>query len=755
MTHWTLDPVLDSYASVAILTLLLAASLLIRPSFRQITRRRLWILLGLRGLVVLLVLIGLLRPTRISTSSRPQSAVLLVLFDQSRSMGLPHTSGDQSRWQAQLDTLRSVEEMLRSVAREIEVRIYAYDRQLKTLAWQEGRIEFPADPLGDQTDIGSTLDEAVQRELGQRLAAVILLGDGAQTAYSPRVEVQQAGRTLARLDYPLYTVTFGPPGDAVQTRDVVIESLPEQYTVFVKNELPVKGVLRARGYVNQEIPVELLVDDAQGNRTTAGAVRLQPRQDGQPVPVEILYTPQEPGQYKLTLRAVPQAGERVTRNNELSAFLTVMEGGLRVVYLYGDLLGEQRVLRRSLNDSPDIQLDDAYLDPRNRARWPVDLGDLISRPTCDVFILESVDASALGEANLQALAQSVEAGRGLLMIGGFNSFGPGGYYGTPLADVLPITTGRFERQELDIDKPISRDLHLWGEIVMLPARTHPVTRLAAEETNLQLWQSLPALQGANRFSGVKPRAQVLAETADQQPLLVAGDYGRGRTLAFAGNSTRRWWQYGRQSEHRRFWRQVILWLARRDDADRNDVWIKLTQRRFALGASVTFAAGARTATGDVITDAELTARLTAPDGQRQDVRLAAEGDEFSGTLDELPDAGDYLIEIEASQGGQVLGTARANFQVLDRDIELSNTAPNYELMARLANLTQTAGGRPVAPEALPDVMEEIQENRLSVEVEVESRWQLADTALDAWLCLFVLVALLGSEWALRKTWGLV
>jgi hypothetical protein len=755
MTHWTLDPVFDSYASVAVLMLVLAAALFVRPSFREVTRRQLWVLLGLRALVVLLVLIGLLRPTRISTTTRPQSAVLMVMLDQSRSMDLPHTSGDQSRWQAQLDTLHSVEEPLHAMAQEIDVRVYAYDQQLSALAWEGDRLALPPEPLGDQTDIGTTLDEAVQRELGQRLAAVVLLGDGAQTAYSPRVEVQQAGRTLARLDYPLYTVTFGPPGDAVQTRDVAIESLPEQYTVFVKNELPVKGVLRARGYVNQEIPVELLVEDEQGNRVTAGVTRLQPRQDGQPVPVEIVYTPQQPGQYKLTLRAVPQPGERVTRNNELSAFLTVMEGGLRVVYLYGDLLGEQRVLRRSLNDSPDIQLDDAYVDPRRRDRWPVDLGDLLSKPTYDVFILESVDATALGEASLQALAESIEGGRGLLMIGGFHSFGPGGYYGTPLADVLPITMGRFERQEVDIDKPISRDLHLWGELSMLPVRPHPITRLAADDTNLELWRSLPALQGANRFRGLKPRTQVLAETADNQPMLVAGDYGSGRTLSFAGNSTRRWWQFGRQAEHRRFWRQVILWLARRDDADRNDVWIKLPQRRFAPGARVAFVAGARTATGDVIADAEFTARLTGPDGQQTDVRLEFEDEQISGTLDELSEAGDYLIAVEARQQDRVLGTAQANFQILDRDIELSNTAPNYELMARLANLTQAAGGRPVAPEALPELMQEIRENRLDMEVEVESRWQLADTALDAWFCLLLLVVLLGSEWALRKAWGLV
>ena len=93
-----------------------------------------------------------------------------------------------------------------------------------------------------------------------------------------------------------------------------------------------------------------------------------------------------------------------------------------------------------------------------------------------------------------------------MMIGGFNSFGPGGYAGSPLADVLPVEMGRLERQGVDLSRPISRDLHLWGELPMLPVRSHPILRLASDDNNAALWQSLPPLQGANRFAGVKPRA---------------------------------------------------------------------------------------------------------------------------------------------------------------------------------------------------------------------------------------------------------
>ena len=128
--------------------------------------------------------------------------------------------------------------------------------------------------------------------------------------------------------------------------------------------------------------------------------------------------------------------------------------------------------------------------------------------------------------------------------------------------------GRFERQDIDPDSAISKDLHLWDELLAIPTRAHSTTQLAAGDDNLRVWRRLPALRGANKLRS-KPAAEVLLETPAEDPLLIAGTYGRGRTLAFAGNTTSRWWRYGYQDEHRRFWRQLILWLTHREDAARD------------------------------------------------------------------------------------------------------------------------------------------------------------------------------------------
>jgi hypothetical protein len=270
-----------------------------------------------------------------------------------------------------------------------------------------------------------------------------------------------------------------------------------------------------------------------------------------------------------------------------------------------------------------------------------------------------------------------------------------------------------------------------------------------------VWQKLPPLNWANKFAAVKqsPGTRVLLESPDGHPLLVSGEYGRGRTLAFAGESTYLWPLHGFEREHKRFWRQVVLWLVRRDDLNQDDVWIKLDQRRFNPGSRVRVEAGARTASGDPIAAARLETVLVHPDGHKEPFALSQDDDQFVGTLQPTV-PGDYALETTAFEGNKELGRARAEFLVFDRDVEFSNPAADPDLMASLAAWTKQDGGRAVAPEELPSLIAELADQPPEYEVQ-QTRWKLGSTAADAWLTLLLMTGLLTAEWFLRKRWGLV
>jgi uncharacterized membrane protein len=757
LSSWFFEPIFDSHLVVVCIAGALALLLLMRPTYRALSRAQQRTLLGLRGATILLLLLAMFGPTRVSTTREPQTAAVLLLVDQSRSMQLPDAAGSRSRWDGQRELLERVEPLLQQLAQKVKVKVYAYDAALHAVEWNGDRLQLPETPDGEQTDLGSTLHDAVQKELGQRVAAVVVLGDGAQTALAPKVEPFAAARDLARLQYPLYAIAFGPAGSASQARDVAIENLQDDYSVFVKNELLVQGLVRIRGYVNQQIPVELVIEDADGKQVAAQTVHVQAAEDGAQVPFEFAYTPQAAGQYKLTIRAAEQPAELVAKNNQLSAFLTVREGGLQVLFLRGTSLFEQRAIRRSLDASPDIDVEDRWMETRRRNRWPVDLTNVFRDPEVDVFLLGDLDSTALHaegsqEENLRLLADAVASGKGLIMLGGLHSFGPGGYRETPLAEVLPIEMDRFERQ--DFDGPLRTDLHLPGPLPLRPAAPHFITHLSTARSNREAWDALPPLNGANKFVDIKDSAHVLLESNHGARILVAGQYGRGRVLAFAGDSTYLWPLHGFAKEHKRFWRQMILWAAGRDGEQQDDVWITLPRRRFGRGERVPLRVGANSPTGDPIANAQFRVEVADPNGRKHAVRVSRDEEAYAGAFGPVQATGEYTISVTATREGREIGAAQSRFEVFDQDLELNHPAADHDLLRRLANLTSDSGGRMLAREELPDLLRQLQNLPEQLAIERETRWRLAGTAADAWL-FFVLVAVLFiGEWALRKKWGL-
>jgi uncharacterized membrane protein len=747
------EPVFESYTAVALLAAVLLATLAIKPQYGSVPKRRARVLDALRFLAVLLAILALLRPTWITTIKSPRLRTFLVLLDTSRSMDLPSGRSEQKRWQAQQAALVRAQAELSRLAAKVQVRVLGYDQKLHPLEFTGGKIKFPDAPSGEQTDIGTSLSQALAAEQGKPLAGVLLLGDGTQTAFDPQVETQQAARRV-RDDFaaPLYTVTFGLAGDAAQARDVAIDRLDEQFTVFVKNELVIRGLVRVRGYAKQDLPVELLLTDDKNHTQSIGRRTIRASEDNRQVEVEFPYTPQTPGHYRLTLKAEPQLDEQVTKNNQLDAFLTVLEGGLRVLYLYGNLPFEQRAVRRAINASPDIELDDYYVDPRDRRKWPVTLPpDFTTK--YDAFILADVDQAALGPANDMRIAAAVDKGKGLLMLGGNSSFGRGHYRTTKIGETLPIVIRPVDAA--DFSGPELEQLFLKGPLAMVPTASNAITRLSGDSDNAAVWSRLPPLAWANRFSGVKqaPGVRILLESQRGAPLLVSGEYGAGRTLAFAGESTYRWPLAGFGREHNRFWRQIILWLVKHDDTATDSVWIKLDQRRLNPGTKLTIRAGARSAAGDPLASARLETTVVHPGGRREPLNLTADKDEFRGNLQPIA-AGDYAIETTAYEGNRLVGTARAEFLVFDRDVELSTPAADPDLMQSLAGWTRAEGGRSVAPEELPEVIAELAKKPPEYEVR-QTRWKLAGTSGDAWLFFVLMTSVLTGEWFLRKRWGLV
>ena len=199
------------------------------------------------------------------------------------------------------------------------------------------------------------------------------------------------------------------------------------------------------------------------------------------------------------------------------------------------------------------------------------------------------------------------------------------------------------------------------------------------------------------------------------------------------------------------WRQLVLWLARKDDDTRQPVWVKLDGRRYQRGSRVEFAFGARDQQSQPIEEADFQVAVEQPDGTQISLRPNRRREEFAGSTSETAQPGDYIVRVTAQHEGRALGSAEARFTVPDRDMELDQPAAEPTLLASLAGITAEAGGAGLAPEELPDLLEQLKSRTKDFEEEITAK----QTLWDSWPMLLSVVGLLCTEWWLRKRWGLV
>src|SRR4029079_854769 len=66
----------------------------------------------------------------------------------------------------------------------------------------------------------------------------------------------------------------------------------------------------------------------------------------------------------------------------------------------------------------------------------------------DAIIFNDFNANSLTEGQMQLIQAAIrDSGVGFAMVGGENSFLPGGYYATPIAEALPVDLNIKQRKE--------------------------------------------------------------------------------------------------------------------------------------------------------------------------------------------------------------------------------------------------------------------------------------------------------------------
>jgi uncharacterized membrane protein len=718
--------------------------------------RRRAVVLALRLLAFVLAGLAIVRPSLASAERNPFRSLLLIVCDYSGSMTIQDESNHLSRWDLLLRTLRESEPELDRLREEqqMDVRFFKFASEVREFQPHE-----PGSADGKSTDTGAMLRALYEQRDGQQAPRyLLLLSDGADNG-SPRTPALSEAARWRSLPCPLHAFACGNPTTADRQNDIAITSIvTEPALVPSKGKLTVKLGIDAPGFENSTVRIRLFLD----NEEMLARDEVMTLTNGNMVKLEC-NAPAKPGEVKLRVQVddpkrkdESPSGDLFPLNNKIETYITVTKEGVSVLLVDKQRAMEPQFICDALTKDPRIRVTPVWL--RGGQTIDANSGDLFhfDRQPYDVIIVGDVTAAqmkAVSPQAIDAIERLVSHGAGFLMLGGYSTFGNSDWQGTPLEKMLPIDFST-SRGQIEADRK------------MLPtqdglAKFAYILRLTDGDKPEKVWDTLPELEGISRLSkSNKGIESVLAESDKGEPILLAQNYGDGRVMAFAGDTTHRWIvDAQKQQMHGRFWRQMVLWLAKQENAE-GRVWIKPDTRRLPLRGDLGFSVGVRSRGGVDLKDGVYTVEVVGPDGVKTQVTTARTATEDRGTFVKTDAPGEYLIAVKGeakdpSSGEVIKGEQSAHFIVYDEDIEMMRRAADHDFLKKLA----TAGGGDFhRVEELPDFLRRMQnENLARNKPKLLLRPDWRTTGRSSFLMLFfvLFVTTLSVEWLLRRRWGMV
>ena len=784
MSRITFEPLCDSWALVAILTFALACAvyLAIPRDSRILTPRRRRIELALRWGVVALFGVLFARPSTISVEKEELPASVFLVCDASESMSVRDAEGGKSRYEAMVEAFAGARDPLKRLCDRFDAHIYAFGDAFEELEIDEGAVNFPPTPTGTESALGDALARTLSASAGARAIGLAVFSDGAQRARDPNaLSVQDAALRLRDAERSVDAAVFGTVDGAANVDDVAIADLRANDRVFVGTELAVVGRARALGRKGREVELKFEMETAPGQSVVVDTIKATPDSDDASIPYRFSCRIEEPGEWKLTVSSPVLPGEALETNNELSTFVKALDGGVNLLYVEGTRRYEQNFIRAALEASSDIQA--RYWRPpissliaKNPKSSEAELVATLTKTRKSLidaffsdgryatYVLGDVDSTAFQPNELEALAKLVENGAGLIVLAGERSLSLGGYAGTALEDAIPVELSKNARLPLNADlsrfeltESADRKARYAGEFRATPvegARDGFAASLSADpKKNAALWREIPPLTNVYRLGRLKPGAEValIGESTSGKrtaPILITQRYGLGRVAVVATDSTWRWRMRGKVEEHAKFWRQLIMWSAKIDEALEGELSVELESGRFPLEDAAAFQVVYRPMPGERLEDVKASAVVVSPDGTRRQVALVAdEAGVWRGRSPELTSPGDYRIEATAEVGNAATSrAAQARFSCYERNLELERPGAAPDVMARLADSTQ---GVMIDPARLGDYFETL----LAKSDTIVDYRETKKTLYDAWTLFALIVGLAAFDWLLRKKWG--
>ncbi len=683
-----------------------------------------------------LLLLMLWQPALSIATLKPQQNIVEVIVDDSQSMGIAENG--TTRRDAAAKVLNSG--LIDSLRKRFQVRLY---RAGDTLSRIGGAKDLNAS--APATRLASALKQVVAESSSLPVGAIVLLSDGAENAGGIDLETITA---LRQHRIPVHTIGFGLEQSP---RDIELTDLQVPSRTLADSRVLAEVSLRQRGYSGQRVHLTL-----RDGSKTLGSKDVLLKSDGTEQTEAMLFNAGSAGVRNLEAVIDPQRDEQNAKNNQITRVMDVDGSKPRILYVEGEPRWEFKFIRRAIDDDKSLRLTTMLRTTQNKIYRqgidnPEELAEGFPTKPEDLFgfqglIIGSVEANWFTPAQQDLIKEFADRrGGGVLFLGGRFGLADGGYLQPPFTEMLPV------------DLPSSKNTYHPQSAAMVeltgPGRESLLTRLEDNpDTNVTRWKKLPYLMNWQDPGSPKRGALVLAEmmpagSTRRIPALITQNYGHGRTAVFATSGSWRWQMQQPLGDHSHeiFWQQMLRWLVS-GSPDRVVVSAQKTlledESRLKLRADV------RDKLYQPAADAVVQAHIIGPDNLSENVTMQPDAKDRGAfkTDWEAPRAGSYLAEVVARRGDEELGRGVLTFRREDGVAENFHTEQNRELLEKLSSET---GGHYYRPN---------EANRLATDVEYSEAGVTVRETRDLWnmpIVFFLALMLRGSEWFLRRRWGVI
>ena len=623
----------------------------------------------------------------------------------------------------------------------------------------------PLSPDATATPTDLSLPFGRATELGSTPVAVVLFTDGRHTWGDPP-DARVAD--LAARGVPVHavvTASASPPADVA-----ILSAQAQAATVFKGSVVPVEAKVRVTGWPAGLVRVTMTAPDGRSVSESIGHNGTDAT-----YPVTLRMKLDSPGPQPLVVTAKGEGTEDLLPANDArTCRVTVVKDRARVLLLDGEARWEFHYLHTCLGRDPNMDVRSiVFRQPRVGLVSETELragGTPALVMPADIDSLSSYDCVVLGDVEPQQLTPEwrkrietyISDGGGTLVCVAGKRAMPREYTSfsqDPIRRLLPITD------------PVVSDVEAGFPLTITNAgqRAWFLALADSPAASKDQWDQFPPHYWAV-VGTPKPGAEVLATAPGPEgkamPVVVRQNYGFGRVLSLGIDSTWRWRYKAGDTFHHRFWGQVVQWAAsdRLLPAVNAAGTIRFGPRESLTAGrevdiavrsadSVTMPTGLKAATMFKLSEKPgekdtvvATLPLTAPEGRPREWHAKARG---------LP-PGRYAVELAVPEwAGELVGPPgpdgkptplRAPLDVTPPDqSELVDLTPDLEGLRKITTVT---GGKIYDVDSLDDLLTSLTSKQATHETVIERPWR------RSWGLLGLVVALLGTEWAVRKWVGL-